>query len=87
LTVCEWFGIKTTLAVFIGLASKLVMTVSGSLASKLAATIFFNLASKLMATISPGLTLKPTVGFLLSLKTKVMEDLPICASKPTALVW
>jgi hypothetical protein len=34
LTVCEWFDIKTTLAVFIGLASKPVMTVSDGLASK-----------------------------------------------------
>jgi hypothetical protein len=38
--VCEWFGLKTTRAVFSSLASKLV------------------------ATVSPGLALKPVVGFL-----------------------
>jgi hypothetical protein len=36
LTVCEWFGLKTTWTVFTGLASKLVATVSPSVASKLA---------------------------------------------------
>jgi hypothetical protein len=34
LTVCEWFGLKTTRTVFTGLASKLVATVSPGLASK-----------------------------------------------------
>jgi hypothetical protein len=32
--VCEWFDLKTTLTVFTGLASKLVVTVSPGLASK-----------------------------------------------------
>jgi hypothetical protein len=52
LTVCEWFGLKTTRTVFIGLASKLVATISSGL------------ASKLVATISPGLASKLVVGFL-----------------------
>jgi hypothetical protein len=75
-TVCEWFGLKTTRAVFAGLASKPVVTVSSGLASKppvtvfsgLAskpvATVFSSLASKLVATVSSGLTSKPAVGFL-----------------------
>jgi hypothetical protein len=50
--VCEWFGLKTTRTVFTGLASKAV------------ATVFCSLASKLVATVSPGLTLKPALGFL-----------------------
>jgi hypothetical protein len=71
--VCEWFGLKTTRAVFSGLASKPVVTVSSgwaskpattvssSLASKPAATVFFSLASKLVATVSPGLASKPAI--------------------------
>jgi hypothetical protein len=34
LTVCEWFGLKTTQTVFSSLASKLVATVSPGLTSK-----------------------------------------------------
>jgi hypothetical protein len=76
LTVCEWFGLKTTRTVFTGLASKPVVTVSGGLASKLFATVFAGLASKpvatvlssltskLVATISAGLASKSLVGFL-----------------------
>jgi hypothetical protein len=52
LTVCEWFGLKTTRTVFTGLASKPVVTV------------FSSLASKPVATVSPGLASKPVVGFL-----------------------
>jgi hypothetical protein len=75
-TVCEWFGLKTTRSVFIGLASKRVATVSGALASKLAATVsgglaskpavtvFFSLASKLVVLVSPGLASTPVVVFL-----------------------
>jgi hypothetical protein len=75
-TVCEWFGLKTTWTVFTGLASKLVATVSGSLALKLvatvssgmaskpAATFFSSLVSKLVATVSPSLASKSAVGFL-----------------------
>jgi hypothetical protein len=74
--IYEWFGLKTTQMVFVGLASKpMVMvssglaskpaaTVSGGLASKPAATVFSSLASKLVATVSPGLTSKSVVGFL-----------------------
>jgi hypothetical protein len=51
-TVCEWFGLKTTQTVFVGLASKTVTTVFSSLASKLVATVFLSLASK------------PVLGFL-----------------------
>jgi hypothetical protein len=58
-TVCEWFDIKITRTVFIGLASKPAVTVSGGLVSKPAATIFSSLTSKLVATVSPGLASKP----------------------------
>jgi hypothetical protein len=51
-TVCEWFGLKTTQTVFVGLASKP------------AVTVFTCLASKPVATVSPGLASKPMVGFL-----------------------
>jgi hypothetical protein len=50
--VCEWFGLKTTRMVFVGLASKPV------------ATVFSSLASKLVATVSPGLASKSAVSFL-----------------------
>jgi hypothetical protein len=75
-TVCEWFDLKTTRMVFTGLASKLVVTVSGgltlkpaatvsdSLASKPAMTVSSGLASKPAAAVSPGLASKPVVGFL-----------------------
>jgi hypothetical protein len=74
-TVCEWFGLKTTRTVFTGSASKLVVTVSsglaskpavtvsGSLASKPAATVFSSLASKLVVMVSPGLASKSAVDF------------------------
>jgi hypothetical protein len=50
--VSEWFGLKTSRTVFVGLALKPV------------ATVFSSLASKLMATVSPGLASKSVVGFL-----------------------
>jgi hypothetical protein len=68
--VCEWFGLKITRTVFVGLASKPVTpvsgglaskptaTVSGGLASKPATTVFFGLASKLVATVFSSLALK-----------------------------
>jgi hypothetical protein len=62
--VCEWFGLRITQTVFACLASKLVVTVSGSLASKPTVTVFSNLASKLLATVSSSLASKPVVGFL-----------------------
>jgi hypothetical protein len=43
-TVCEWFGLKTTRTIFTDLASKPVATVSGGLASKSTATVFSGLA-------------------------------------------
>jgi hypothetical protein len=45
--------------VFVGLASKLVTTVSSGLASKPAAMVFSSLTSKLVAMVSPSLTSKP----------------------------
>jgi hypothetical protein len=75
-TVCKWFGLKTTRMIFASLALKPMVTVSGSLASKHAATvssglaskpvvmIFSSLASKLVVTVSLGLASKPVVGFL-----------------------
>jgi hypothetical protein len=48
LTVCEWFGLKTTRTVSSGLTSKPAATVFISLASKLVATVFSDLASKLV---------------------------------------
>jgi hypothetical protein len=63
--VCEWFGLKTTQTVFVGLDSKPVATVSGGLASKPTAAVFSSLASKLVATVSPSLASKPAVGFLI----------------------
>jgi hypothetical protein len=50
--VCEWFGLKTTRTVFVGLASKPV------------ATVFSSLTSKLVAMVSPDLASKSEVGFL-----------------------
>jgi hypothetical protein len=50
--VCEWFGLKTTRTVFVGLASKPV------------ATVFSSLTSKLVAMVSPDLVSKSEVGFL-----------------------
>jgi hypothetical protein len=64
-TVCEWFGLKTTRTVFTGLTSKSVVMVSSGLASKPDATAFSSLASKLVATVSLGLASKPVVGFLI----------------------
>jgi hypothetical protein len=63
-TICEWFGLKTTRTVFVGLTSKLVKTLSSGLASKPAATVFAGLASKLVVMVSPGLASKPMVSFL-----------------------
>jgi hypothetical protein len=64
LTVCEWFGLKTTRTVFASLVSKPVTTVSSGLASKPAATVFAGLASKPVATFFSSLASKPVVGFL-----------------------
>jgi hypothetical protein len=50
--VYQWFGLKTTRTVFIGLTLKPVATVFGGLTSKPA------------TTVSPGLASKLAVGFL-----------------------
>jgi hypothetical protein len=63
-TVCEWFGLKITRTVFVGLASKPVVMVSDSLASKTAVTVFYSLTSKMVAMVSHGLALKSVVNFL-----------------------
>jgi hypothetical protein len=63
-TVCEWFGLKTTRTVFVGLASKPVVMVSDSLASKTVVTVFSSLTSKMVAMVSHGLALKSVVNFL-----------------------
>jgi hypothetical protein len=57
-TVCEWFGFKTTRTVFTGFASKPVATVSSGLASKPAAMVFSGLASKPVAMVSRRFGLK-----------------------------
>jgi hypothetical protein len=81
--VCEWFDLKTTRTVFIGLASKPVVTVSTSFDSKLVATVFSNLASKLVATISGGLASKPTVTVFSILASKLVAMVSSgLASKP-----
>jgi hypothetical protein len=53
--VCEWFGLKTTVTVFIGLASKLVATVCEWFGLKTTRTVSVSLASKPVATVSSGL--------------------------------
>jgi hypothetical protein len=93
LTVCEWFGLKTTWTVSRGLASKPVVMVFAGLASKPVATVFSSLATKLVAMVSLDLASKSAVGFLvepqnqsgggfpsLGLKTN-NSDLVIWASK------
>jgi hypothetical protein len=69
-TVCEWFGLKTTRTVFTGLASKPVATVSSGLASKPAAMVSGGLASKPAATVSDGLASKPTAKVFCGLALK-----------------
>jgi hypothetical protein len=63
-TVCEWFDLKTTRTIFVGLTSKPMVVVFDSLASKPATMVFSSLTSKLVATVSPDLVSKPVVGFL-----------------------
>jgi hypothetical protein len=73
--VYEWFGLKTTRTIFVGLASKPVVTVSSGLASKPAATVFSCLVSK------------PVVGFLVEPQNQGGGGFPVWASKPASLVW
>jgi hypothetical protein len=51
-TICEWFDLKITQTVFVGLASKPVATFFSNLTSKLVATVSSSLASKLVAWVS-----------------------------------
>jgi hypothetical protein len=50
-TVCEWFGLKTTQMVSPGLTLKLVATVFSDLASKPVATVSPDFGSKLVTRI------------------------------------
>jgi hypothetical protein len=82
-TVCEWFGLKTTRTVFVGLTSKPVATVFASLASKLMAMIFTGLVSKPMVMFSSGLTSKPAATVFSSLTSKLVATIsPSLALKP-----
>jgi hypothetical protein len=87
LTVCEWFGLKTTRTFFAGLTSKPVVTVSSGLALKPAATVFSSLASKLVAMVSPGLASKLVVDFLVWPQNWWRWFLPVWPSKSAALFW
>jgi hypothetical protein len=62
--------------VFVGLASKPVVTVSGGLASKSTATVFSGLASKPVVIVSGGLASK-----------NVVTVFSVLASKPVATVF
>jgi hypothetical protein len=74
--VCEWFGLKTTRTIFVGLASKPVVMVSSGFASKPAATVSSGLASKSAATVFSGLASRWVVMVFFGL-----------ASKPVATVF
>jgi hypothetical protein len=83
-TICEWFGLKTTRMVFVGLTSKLVPTVSDGLASKPTATVSSGLASKPAATVFSVLASKPMTTIFSSLASKLVATVsPGLASKPT----
>jgi hypothetical protein len=82
-TVCEWFGIKTTRTVFTGLASKPVATVSSGLALKPAAAVSSGWASKPVATVSNGLFSKLAATVFSSLASKLVAMVSLgLASKP-----
>jgi hypothetical protein len=61
LSICQWFGLKTTVTVFSDLASKPVTSFCQWFGFKTTWTIFFDLASKPVMMISPGLTSKLVV--------------------------
>jgi hypothetical protein len=78
LTVCEWFGLKTT------------WTVSSGSTSKTTATVFSSLTSKLVAMISPGLTLKSAVVFLVEPQNQGGEwffDLGLKTGSSDLVIW
>jgi hypothetical protein len=87
-TVCEWFGLKTTRTVFAGLASKPVATVSIGLASKPVAMVFGGLASKPAAVVSGGLASKPVATVSSGLASKPAATVfSILASKSVVTVF
>jgi hypothetical protein len=71
-TVCEWFGLKTTMTVFIGLASKLMATISSGLTSKPAVTVSSGLASKPVVMVSGSLASKPAATVFSGLASKLV---------------
>jgi hypothetical protein len=73
-TVCEWFGLKTTRTVLTGLALKSVVMVSSGLVSKPAVTVFASVASKPVATVSNGLTSNPVAAVFLQFGLKTGSD-------------
>jgi hypothetical protein len=82
-TVCEWFGLKTTRTVFTSLASKPVATVSVGLASKpVVVTVYGGLPSKPAATVFSGLVSKPVATVFSNLASKLVKTVsPDLASK------
>jgi hypothetical protein len=81
-TICEWFGLKITRAVFASLVSKPVVTVSSGLTSKPSTTVFSGLTSKPVATIFSCLTSKPVATVFSSLASKLVATIsPGLASK------
>jgi hypothetical protein len=82
LTVCEWFGLKTTQTVSAGLALKPAATVSSGLTSKPVVTVSDGLASKPAAMVFPGLASKPVTTVFSSLTSKLVATVsPYLASK------
>jgi hypothetical protein len=79
--VCEWFDLKTTQTVLVGMALKPVETVFSSLALKLVATVSHGSSSKLGLGFLVERQNQGGGGFLdLGLKTG-SSGLMICASK------
>jgi hypothetical protein len=102
LTVCEWFGLKTSqtvsnglaskhaVTVFAGLTSKPVVTVFTSLVSKPVAMVFASLVSKLVAIVSPGLTSKPVIGFFVEPQNqggREFSDLGLKTGSSGLVIW
>jgi hypothetical protein len=85
--VCEWFGLKTTRTVFVGLASKPVATVCEWFDLKTTWMVFTGLPSKSVATVSSGLALKPTMSVFFDLASKsVATVFAGLTSKPVVTV-
>jgi hypothetical protein len=75
-TVSDSLTSKSAAMVSVSLGSKSVVTVFSGLASKSVSAVFSSLGSKLVATVSPGLALKPAVGFLVELQNQGGEGFP-----------